>query len=131
MKSLYFNCQVKDKIVRSLSASGGISALLANAIVEQGGIVYGAEFTQDFRRVEIEWVDNMHDYYRRIAKSKYVYSFMPKFETIRGKLETGTKILIGALPCQMVALAKFLGKEYPNLYLSALKCHGATKPKIY
>ena len=131
MNNRCFNCQVKDKIVRSLSASGRISALLASAVIEQNGIVYGAAYSNDFRRVDIDWVDNMHDYYARISKSKYVYSFMPKFDEIRQKVENGRKVLIGALPCQIVALAKFLGKKYPNLYMAALKCHGSTNPKIY
>lgn len=131
MKNRHFNCQAKDIIVRSLSTSGGITGILANAIIEQGGIVYGAAFTRDFRRVEIDWVDNMHDYYQRIAKSKYVYSFLPKFGEIKEKLESGTKILMGMLPCQIVALSKFLGAEYPNLYLLALKCKGASSPKFF
>ena len=127
----YYNCRAKDKTSLDLSASGGISAIFAKAILDKGGIVYGAMFERDFKSVKVDWVDNIYDYYKHIAKSKYVYSFMPKFSSIKEKLDSGKLVFIGALPCQIVALHKYLNKDYPNLYTSALKCYGAAKPDFY
>lgn len=131
MNPIYYNCKAKNKIVSDLSASGAVSAILADAIIRKGGLVYGAMYTRDFKKVKVDWVDNIYDYYKHIAKSKYVYSFMPKFNTIKSQLDSGRLVMIGALPCQIVALHKYLGKDYPNLYTSSLKCHGAMKPSLY
>ena len=131
IKPVYYNCRAKNKMVLDMSASGAVSAVLAKAVLDRGGLVYGAMYERDFRRVKVDWVDNFCDYCRHIAKSKYVYSFMPKFESVKRQLDSGRLVMVGALPCQIVALRRYLGRDYGNLYTSALKCHGATKPALY
>lgn len=131
MNPIYYNCKAKNKIVADLSSSGAVSAILADAIIRKGGLVYGAMYTRDFKQVKVDWVDNIYDYYKHIAKSKYVYSFMPKFNAIKSQLDSGRLVLVGALPCQVVALRKYLGRDYDNLYTASLKCHGGMKPSLY
>ena len=125
-RSKFFNCQVKDRTMLNLSSSGGISGVLAEEILARGGIVYGARFSSNFRSVKVDWVDDIGDYFRKIAKSKYVFSIPPKFTEIKDRLDKGQLVFAGLLPCQTVALGKFLGREYENLYVASVKCHGAT-----
>lgn len=125
-KSKFFNCQAKNKAMLNMSSSGGISGVLAEEILSRGGVVYGARFSSDFRSVKVDWVDSIGDYFKQIAKSKYVFSVPPKFTEIKERLDKGRLVFAGLLPCQTVALGKFLGRSYENLYVASVKCHGAT-----
>lgn len=58
MSPVYYNCMAKNKTILDLSSSGGISAIFAKAILDKGGIVYGAMFERDFKSVKVDWVNN-------------------------------------------------------------------------
>ena len=57
--------------------------------------------------------------------SKYAQSDMGYcYREIKDVLEKGHKVLFSGCPCQVAGLRTFLGKEYPNLLLVELICHG-------
>lgn len=70
---LRFAVYAKDIAIRDKSSSGGMSALLAQHFIENGGVVYGAAYSDDFRSVKTIRVDSMNDYFKKISKSKYSF----------------------------------------------------------
>ena len=46
-------------------------------------------------------------------------------------LNKGRKVLFTGTPCQIEALKSFLGKDYDNLYLQDIICHGVPSPLVW
>lgn len=68
----------------------------------------------------------------KLCKSKYVASDMKDcFREIKLYLNNGGKALFCGTPCQVAGLKNFLGKEYPNLLLIDLICHGVGSPYVF
>ena len=63
----------KNEEIRLKSSSGGIFTLIAETIIEQGGVVFGAAFADDFKSVHHICVDNVNDL-EKLRGSKYVQS---------------------------------------------------------
>ena len=59
--------------IRLNSSSGGIFTLIADMIIDQGGVVFGAAFVDDFKSVQHICVENSVDL-EKIRGSKYVQS---------------------------------------------------------
>ena len=59
--------------IRLKSSSGGIFTLIAEKIINQSGVVFGAAFSDDFKGVRHICVDNKADLYK-LRGSKYVQS---------------------------------------------------------
>ena len=115
---------------RAKSSSGGIFVLLAESILNEGGIVYGAAF-------DTEWC-----VYHRGAESKseldalmgskYMQSTMGNtFSKVADELNKGRKVLFTGTTCQINGLRNFLKKDYENLYCNDFICLGVPSPKIW
>ena len=109
--------------IRLKSSSGGIFTLLAEHIISEGGVVFGARFNE-------HW-DVVHDYTENIEGlepfkgSKYVQSVIgDSFIKAKQFLNNGRKVLFSGTPCQIAGLKKYLRKEYPNLLTVDIICHG-------
>ena len=120
-----------DEEIRRNSSSGGIFSVLAQYILTNNGIVYGAAFDENFKVVHIG-IRTVNDL-EKLRGSKYVQSHIPDglFEEIRKELNAGTHILFSGTPCQVAGLKLFLQKEYKNLLSADLVCHGVPSPKIF
>ena len=46
-------------------------------------------------------------------------------------LLNGKRVLFSGTGCQINGLSLFLGKEYPNLFLLDVICHGVPSPKLW
>lgn len=118
-----------EKVVRE-SSSGGIFTYLANQVLEQGGVVFGARFDDNWNVVH-DYVENKSDLYR-LQTSKYVQSdtnhIMLKVENF---LKEKRLVMFAGTPCQIAAIKLFLRKEYDNLYLVEIVCHGVPSPKVW
>ena len=113
----------KNNEVRLNSSSGGIFYELAAQMLRDGGSVCGAVFDENFHVRHI--VSNNHDDILRMMGSKYAQSNMGYcFRTIKQKLDSGEKVLFSGCPCQVAGLRTFLSKQYDNLLLVELICHG-------
>jgi len=120
-----------DEETRLVSSSGGMFSILANYILEQGGYVCGAAYTDDFMSVEHIIVDNKNDL-AKLRGSKYVESNTKKvYSEIEELLKEDKYVLFSGCPCQVAGLYTFLGKEYEKLYTMDLICHGANSNKAY
>lgn len=113
--------------VRAHSSSGGVFSALAEKILSQGGVVFGAGFDENFY-VQHMAVDTMEQL-PRLMGSKYVQSDMQNcYQQAKELLDTGRKVFFTGTPCQIGGLKTFLKKEYPNLLTADLICHGVPSP---
>lgn len=116
----------KDNI-RKNSTSGGIATTISNIIIDNGGIVYGAAFISECN-VEHVRVESKKDV-EKLQGSKYVHSYINEtYKKVKEDLKTNKVLFIGT-PCQIAGLKKYLNKEYENLILIDIICHGVPSQK--
>ena len=120
----------KDEAIRMRSSSGGMFHTLAKWTIEQGGVVFGARFNDQWEVV--------HDYTETLEgiepfmRSKYVQSRIgDTFKQAKQFLEQGRQVLFVGTPCQIGGLKAYLHKEYDNLLMVDFICHGVPSPKIW
>ena len=121
----------KDRSIQKSSSSGGIFYALAKQIIQEGGIVFGAKFNN-------EW-DVIHDYTDNIEGlkdfqgSKYVQSYIGNsFKQVQKFLQQGKKVLFSGTPCHILGLKKFLRKDWgDHLITIDVVCHGVPSPQIW
>lgn len=119
-----------DEDVRDTSSSGGIFTPIAECIIADGGVVYGARFNDQWEvlHAKAETKEDISDFRR----SKYVQSYIGStYKEIETLLKEGRKVLFSGTPCQVAALSNFLRKEYDNLITLDIICHGVPSPKIW
>lgn len=120
----------KNEDVRLQSSSGGIFTLLAEYIINNNGKVYGATFDDDFnvKHIGIDKLENIS----LLQGSKYVQSKIENvYKSVKTDLNNGRQVLFTGTPCQVVGLKSFLRKEYDNLILMDIVCHGVPSPLIW
>lgn len=111
-------------------SSGGIFPELAEAVLADGGIVFGAVMESDMKVGHAE-AETMEDV-QRMRGSKYVQSDLYSvLAEVREYIESGRKVLFSGTPCQVAGLNKFLGKSHESLLTVELACHGVTSPGIW
>ncbi len=109
------------------SSSGGAFSLLAEQVLQQGGLVCGAVFTEDFRVCHV-----LSDNIAPMRKSKYVQSDLTGiYEAIAKALEAGRQVLFTGTPCQCDAIHRYFGPEKRGLVLAALVCRGVQSPGLW
>ena len=120
----------KDEEIRKQSSSGGIFTPLAEAIIREGGVVFGAKFDKDWNVVHA-WSDTIEGI-ADFRGSKYVQSTIgDTYREAREFLKQGRKVLFSGTPCQIAGLRKFLRKEYDNLLTVDVVCHGVPSPLVW
>ena len=125
-----FACKNKDENVRRKSSSGGIFTILAEHIIQQNGIVFGARFDHNFAVIHdfTETIEGLEDF----RGSKYLQSLvLDNFTKAEYFLKQGRDVLFTGTPCQISGLKHFLRKEYNNLLAIDIVCHGVPSPKVF
>lgn len=129
-KNTKIACYSKNNIVRSLSSSGGFCGTVANYIFNMNGLVYGATYIDRFRHVKTISVNNISDYFKLLAKSKYTFCEKGNFYELKNNLDNNRHVLFIGCPCQIKELLEFLKKPYENLITIDLYCHGYSDPSL-
>ena len=120
----------KNRKQASESASGGIFSAIAERIIKENGIVFGATFTKDYG-VEHRYIDEL-DELLYLQGSKYVHSRIgDSYKKVKIFLEEGKPVLFSGTPCQVAGLYAYLGKEYENLFTIDIICHGVPSEKMF
>lgn len=121
----------KDEQIRRLSSSGGFFSAIAEYVMENKGVVFGAIYSDDYSHVfissafELEGIGHMRG-------SKYVFcEVRDTYKEAKDFLEYGKMVLYTGTPCQIAGLNKYLGKEYKNLITADFICHGANSVTAY
>ena len=111
------------------SSSGGASSVLAQRVIEDGGVVYGS-VEVDYSNIKHRRIDKEEDLYM-IKGSKYVHSYTTEcYPQIKEDLKKGIQVLFLGTPCQVAGLVKYLSKPYDNLITVDLCCHGVPSQKF-
>lgn len=121
---------VNNDEIRNNSSSGGVFTVLANYVIENDGVVYGAAFYDDWTVHHIR-IDKKEDLYK-IQRSKYVQSHIDSsYSNAKEDLISGKKVLFVGTGCQIDGLRLYLGKEYDNLYSVDVVCHGTPSDLVW
>lgn len=120
----------KDSNVVRTSSSGGVFTALYEKVIENNGYVVGVKYDDNMNVVYD--ISNTLEECKKYRGSKYVVASIGKIrEKVKEKLKEGKIVLFCGNPCQVAALKKYLNKEYENLFLVELICHGVPSPKIF
>ena len=122
--------QILDEDIRRESASGGMFSAIALSVLDEGGVVYGAAYDDNFKVCHIG-VCKKEDLWK-LRNSKYVQSdLVGVFEDVKGYLDEGRKVCFSGTPCQIEGLVGYLRRNYDNLLLVDVVCHGVSSPLIW
>lgn len=112
------------------SSSGGLFTALAEKVIEDGGLVFGAGFGEHLKVVHKMCGDK--NGLSELRGSKYVQSEIGNaYHETKEQLESGKKVLFVGTPCQIGGLLAYLGKPYENLITIDFICHGVPSPKVW
>ncbi len=119
----------KNTDVVAKSSSGGIFYELAKKTIQEGGVVYGAAFDEEFS-LKHRRVDRIEDI-KPLMGSKYVQSnAFICFDSVLKDIDLGLKVLFVGTPCQVSALKKLQDKTKDNLLLVDFVCHGVPSQRL-
>ena len=120
----------KNEKIRRDSSSGGIFSALAQYVISQRGIVFGATFNKE-NHLEQIYVEHDEDLCK-LRGAKYLQSQMGDcYKDAHNFLEEGRMVLFTGTPCQIAGFKKFLGRDYVNLLCVDIICHGVPSPKVW
>lgn len=119
-----------DEEIRKNSSSGGIFTMLAEKVINEGGVVFGARFNKEWE-VCLDYTDSIEGL-AAFRGSKYVQAKVGDiYKQCEIFLKEGRKVLFSGTPCQISGLHHYLRKEYDNLLTIDFACHGVPSPKVW
>ena len=120
-----------DEQIRLSSSSGGIFTMLAEQVLNDNGVVFGARFNVNWE-VEHGYADTL-DGIASFRGSKYVQSRIgDSYLQVEAFLKQGRRVLFSGTPCQVAGLKKYLGnRKYDNLLTVDVVCHGVPSPLVW
>lgn len=129
--ALLYSGYEKSMKYQERCSSGGIFGLLADKIMQTGGVVFGAAFdatTKTVRHVSSDECD-LND----ILRSKYVQSRIGNVYMQINDILTTTnrKVLFCGTPCQVEGLLRYVKKDFENLITVDFVCHGVPSPGVF
>ena len=122
--------QLKDKKKLKNSSSGGMFMLLAEYVIENGGVVFGASYDEDLvvRHTYAERMEELSS----MQGSKYAQSDIRDcYRKAEDSLKNNRHVLFSGTPCQTEGLRTYLGKNYEKLILLDIICSGVPSPMLF
>ena len=121
----------KDMREVETSRSGAAFIAISDYIIENGGVVYGAGYTDHFRVVHKRAVTKEER--NEFKGSKYVQSDLNNvFRKVKDDLKNGKVVMFSGTPCQTAGLNSYVGKKLrENLFLVDIVCHGVPAPFLW
>lgn len=112
------------------STSGGAFTALSDYVLQQGGVVVGAVFTENFQCRHILAVGEADR--NRMRGTKYVQSRIGNcYQQTCEQLRQGKIVLFTGTPCQIAGLKNFLKPEDQRQLITVdIVCHGVPSPRI-
>ena len=116
---------------RIASSSGGIFSLIAGAVLNRRGAVYGVRISDDCKKAVFTRIDAMEDL-PLLRGSKYIQAAVGEtFRKVKEDLDQGTLVLFSGTGCQINGLKAYLPREYDNLISLDVVCHGVPSPELW
>ena len=129
-KQQAYACYSDNEEIRQNSSSGGIFTVIAESVINIGGVVFGAGFDDVFNVVH-SYVEN-EEGLAKFRGSKYVQSEIGKtYKQAEVFLKQGRQVLFSGSPCQISGLKSYLRREYENLLSIDIICHGVPSPMVW
>lgn len=129
---LAFAAKYSSEAIRKQSSSGGVFYALAQAIINQGGVVYGCAFDKSHKAQHIR-CETMDEVVRCMG-SKYSQSDLgDSLEKAKEDINAGRNVLFAGTPCQVAAARVVCEKQKrplnvkaPKLFNNPNECCGCT-----
>lgn len=129
-ENICYGAKNKNMWALKKSSSGGIFWVLAKYVLDNKGLVVGAEMTKE-HIVQHRIIGNEKDLIELMG-SKYVASNTNDiFRKIKKELEDKRLVLFTGVPCQVAGLTNYLMKDYDNLITVDIVCHGVPSQKLF
>ena len=129
-KPFTFAVKHRNEDTRMASRSGGIFTALSDKVLSEGGVVYGCVMENNFVAVHTRAEDQRER--DRMRESKYIQSDLrDTFKLVKADLDAGMNVLFSGTSCQAAGLKSVLGKEYRNLLIVDIVCHGVPSPYVW
>lgn len=128
-----FAVRYPDDSVRSSSQSGGLFYGLAERVIGQGGVCYGAAVEDDLtvKQIRVSTISDL----KRLQGSKYVQSDVQcSFAEVEKDLCAGNVVLYSGTSCIIDGLYRYIRfkkLDDSKLYTCDLVCHGVMTPLMY
>ncbi|MEW9094154.1 MAG: Coenzyme F420 hydrogenase/dehydrogenase, beta subunit C-terminal domain [Clostridiaceae bacterium] len=125
-----YAARIKETKILMKSSSGGVFSVVAEKVIDKGGVVFGCAFDENLVAKHIV-VENKEDL-KLLRGSKYVASDLNNTYTqVKDYLKTGRMVFYTGSPCHIAGLKSFLGESYTNLITADIICHGTPSPKLF
>lgn len=122
--------QHRKKDVLLESTAGGAFTAIAEYVIEQGGVVFGAAFDPQFKVIHTSTQNSAE--LAQFRNSKYVQSDLgDTFRQVKSLLSVGQLVCYSGTPCQIQGLRKYLMKDYENLILVDVVCRAVPSPGVW
>ena len=119
-----------DAAVRHASTAGGVFPLLAEYILDEGGVVFGAALDEELQVRHIAVKDKAE--LPRLRGAKPVQSDLgDSFRRVRHYLDQGRRVLFSGTPCQVDGLYHYLGEHPEKLLTCDVLCRGVCSPGVW
>ena len=119
-----------DEGVRALSRSGGVFTALSDAVLANGGVVYGCAMDGVLRAKHVR--ADCAAGRDAMRGSKYIESDLRGvFPLVEADLKEGREVLFSGTSCQVAGLRSFLGRAHENLLCVDILCHGVPSPRVW
>ena len=121
-------------------ASGGAATAMAENIIQNGGVVFGVAYKDDFKSAHFMCAESIQDL-EKIKSSKYIVpekkclidgEYMSVYSAVERRLSEGRVVLFIGTGCDVGALLKYTENhecDTKNLYSVDIICHGPTYPE--
>ncbi len=120
----------KDEEQLKSSASGGCFLPIAQYIISQKGVVFGARYDNNLNVIH-DYTEEM-DKLKMFQGSKYVRSDLNNaYIKVKQFLLDNRYVLFSGTPCQCQGLRTYLGKTYEKLYTCEIICHANSSPRVF
>ena len=125
-----FSGIIEDDTIRFSCSSGGLFWALASHFIQRNGVVFGAAFDDKWNVIHTE--AHTFSQLALFKGSKYVQSSLNNiYPRVREYLQEGRNVLFSGTPCQIAGLRSFLNKDYQQLLLVDIACHGVPSPGLW
>lgn len=120
----------KNEEIKMNSSSGGIFSLLAESVVQDGGVVFGAVFESPDSVIHAAAASE--EEIAPMRGAKYIESDLKNtFSEIKELLKNGRKVLFSGTPCQTAGLKSFLGKDCDSLFCVSFICNSVASSFVF
>lgn len=121
----------KNPEILAESQSGGVFTAIAEKVLKDGGVVYGAAFDESHMVRHVR-VDAFHGL-GALRGSKYIQSDLDGiFRQVKSDLKDGLKVMFTGTPCQVAGLKAYIPKTLHDALLTVdFICHGVPSPAVW